>query len=810
MFAKDGTIFLLRFDESLADLGVSLDCVLTPAPRLTGIEFIVRSFFKWFNDPDINKHQAMGKWAARMALLFSDSVPGPRFRKSNINFIPDIHAPQSSNGKVATEKVMTDGCGYANRAVFEHVRATLNLDSLPGAIQFRCAGAKGLLIRHPNQFDDISEPTLWIRDSMNKIQYASFKSAEPLDLAMLTLDIVRTSNVAPARSSAETIVNMGCNGVGSPVFIRLFQSALDSLVDSLTNWEKDNLPDLGATLERLSGRVSRNKARLLGNEARARGVVWGGRNDEEPNEPEAEDDTGEVNAGGASEVWEDQILQLLRAGFHPLTCPTLAYLLEQVVVNEVKKALKKYRVELPLSATAFIAPDPHGVLEEGEIFFRPYETTMRLKDANGEDFQDNTLCGPVLVTRHPCKLPTDVQKVKAASHKVLDVYRDVILFSTRGERSLASLLGGGDYDGDTVNVIWHPEIVTPFKNAPTEYSEPPEDLSKFFEKQTLTVEKALEDGTFNDQFTSFLLASLDQRCSPGRYSVLHDTAVYEKGYDDAFTRLMAFMFCELLDSAKTGKRVLAGVFESHSRQVAKFPPGWKDTTAVFDKDKIPRSFYSNFIMDDLGTACSAMVVKHITAFKERLQKTVMRNRDPALASLWEQRCRQAEKYEDAKAEVAAVINHVRAVHKEWKAVRSRYALAKETRHRPLDGGPATVKTPSRAANRDRDQILIDTPPLSVNAERQRICRLFAARPEGLSNSLSFLQEATLALDKASCAYCLAYYGPDPTQDKDHDTSARFAFEVAMRELCLLKAQATGGKYEVSTEPFVVRSKMFVL
>lgn len=56
---------------------------------------------------------------------------------------------------------------------------------------------------------------------------------------------------------------------------------------------------------------------------------------------------------------------------------------------------------------------------------------MRLKDASGNDFRDNVLRGPVLVscllvnllllstqvTRHPCKLPTDVQKVWLSVHK---------------------------------------------------------------------------------------------------------------------------------------------------------------------------------------------------------------------------------------------------------------------------------------------------------------------------------------------------------------------------------------------------------
>ena len=50
--------------------------------------------------------------------------------------------------------------------------------------------------------------------------------------------------------------------------------------------------------------------------------------------------------------------------------------------------------------------DPMGVLEEGEIYIRSSE---RLLGVDG--LETNVIVGDVLVTRHPCKVPTDVQKV---------------------------------------------------------------------------------------------------------------------------------------------------------------------------------------------------------------------------------------------------------------------------------------------------------------------------------------------------------------------------------------------------------------
>jgi hypothetical protein len=52
-------------------------------------------------------------------------------------------------------------------------------------------------------------------------------------------------------------------------------------------------------------------------------------------------------------------------------------------------------------------PDTLGILEPGEIFFKHSKSDFQTLDGLGTD----VLLGNVLVTRYPCKLPTDVQKV---------------------------------------------------------------------------------------------------------------------------------------------------------------------------------------------------------------------------------------------------------------------------------------------------------------------------------------------------------------------------------------------------------------
>jgi hypothetical protein len=55
-----------------------------------------------------------------------------------------------------------------------------------------------------------------------------------------------------------------------------------------------------------------------------------------------------------------------------------------------------------------LSSDTLGILEPGEIFFKHSKNKFRTLDGLGTD----VLLGPVLVTRHPCKLPTDIQKVR--------------------------------------------------------------------------------------------------------------------------------------------------------------------------------------------------------------------------------------------------------------------------------------------------------------------------------------------------------------------------------------------------------------
>jgi RNA-dependent RNA polymerase len=105
----------------------------------------------------------------------------------------------------------------------------------------------------------------------------------------------------------------------------------------------------------------------------------------------------------------------------------------------------------------------------------------------------------------------------------------------------------GDYDGDKAIAVWQPSIVSHFNNADLKYSHPPDNLFENFHKNTLRVDDFLEQhqGSQLDdlipRLQSFLLGGLRDISSVGKYSNLHDVAVYTLGYAHNETIRLAYM-----------------------------------------------------------------------------------------------------------------------------------------------------------------------------------------------------------------------------------------------------------------------------
>ena len=171
---------------------------------------------------------------------------------------------------------------------------------------------------------------------------------------------------------------------------------------------------------------------------------------------------------------------MLGAGFKPSENAYLTKLLDLCFRMLSKKSTERFNLRLPKSARVLMVPDPTGTLEPGEVY-------LNLTTIDSEKIPIGRPEGDVVVGRNPALRPSDMQRVRCIDRPELRSYRDVIVMSVKGEQSLASLLGGGDYDGDDVLVIWDPEIVNPFRNYPFEEV----DVEHCFEKDNRSLRDVL-------------------------------------------------------------------------------------------------------------------------------------------------------------------------------------------------------------------------------------------------------------------------------------------------------------------------------
>ena len=155
----------------------------------------------------------------------------------------------------------------------------------------------------------------------------------------------------------------------------------------------------------------------------------------------------------------DNVLRALHFFFagHDLHEPQLQKYLHSLQRVALKK-LKGLKFRLPNSAFAVGVPDPYGVLEENEVFvYIPLSAEENRMSAVYDNCE-------VLVTRYPMHHPGDIRKLRAVSHPQLtalvgDSPNPVVMFSIKGRRSQADMMGGGDFDGDLYCVIFHKAVV---------------------------------------------------------------------------------------------------------------------------------------------------------------------------------------------------------------------------------------------------------------------------------------------------------------------------------------------------------------
>lgn len=352
----------------------------------------------------------------------------------------------------ASDNNMNDGIGRISPSLMRKVRDGLGLESIPSSIQGRLGSAKGMWLiyvtdtshgdwieTYPSQRKWVCEPT----EAHRTLEVMSWSTQlVPASLNVQFLPILEDRALDVDNLRRTLVQNMASE---SEEEIEALKLALQQ-PELFRKWVCQASP-VQADFRRLSNRAIPFLAGL----------------------PDSQDD----------------IMQLLvDSGFRPMELKFLQDLVFQRYRQKCDKMKEGLRINVAKSTYAYMVVDFWDVLEPDEVHL----CFSRFEDSDGEIFDLDGM--DVLVGRAPAHLPSDIQKVKAVFRPELRHLRDVIVFSARGDVSLAEKLSGGDYDGDKAWVCWDPEIVKNFQN----YSVPPKtDLANYLERNKSKLEELLEE-----------------------------------------------------------------------------------------------------------------------------------------------------------------------------------------------------------------------------------------------------------------------------------------------------------------------------
>ncbi|OSX67200.1 hypothetical protein POSPLADRAFT_1127992 [Postia placenta MAD-698-R-SB12] len=723
----------------------------------------LEQFVDWHNPLALNAWQPTSKWITRFELGLSTSMPVLRFRGVGIDieYIDDLVAPyHSSLKKAPTENIFTDGCGYMNGAALTAIGRLIGYSERPTVVQGRFAGSKGLWALHPEDQEPNALPRMWIRSSQQKIKHHD----EKLGPAQLTFDLVAPPRITiPARLSMYTIMNLSHNGVPDETFIKLMQDGLKKEVEALTTWDGPHAMVLLWHAVNQVGHVTLSKLRQQA-AGGARILGFGRAQDRDDWEDDDVDDgledetleVGSLEYEGEPTSVSAAVLELLQAGFQPLKLPLLYEKLRKVVADRIEDYIRNYKITVPRSAEAFIIPDPYGVLEEGQIHFK---STQNLKDPL-EESNPTIVTGDVLIYRNPTRVPSDVRKVKAVSHPKLDKYVNVIVLPVKGSRSLANILAGGDVDGDVCTCIFDPDLVDSFENSPIN-DPPPGFKETFFEaegsiEQVFGLKQRLAElGNPSQQIelSKVLLSGLSE-VPIGLYSTMHENTAY------------AFGFCTVLDSRKTGLRVKDGVFKKDKQQYDKEKPDCmtKSSTAstVLNgpyKSRLRRQIRRRFVLETLLDA-GRTLQSELLAKYDGMRADLAQQPDNDLLRPYQQASRLAttiatQGLRSLQSETTSILEHVHRGLQAWRS------LSSKSPQSPAKASPSKSRVDAKA-----------------KAEKGKPYKDLAISFMRDLHNVPHFAEFPVRLDAilASCAY---------------QENPKFAFSVAFRSLCKIKAEASG-------------------
>ncbi|CAH7683052.1 RNA dependent RNA polymerase-domain-containing protein [Phakopsora pachyrhizi] len=447
----------------------------------------------------------------------------------NIKFLP-----ANNKGQV----IMTDGAAAISWGAALKIKNSLGIPYLPAAYQARILKSKGLW--YLSSSINMNEIWIEIRSSQWKAnQHCPPKGAISFNVCHFS------TRPKHGQVNRQSIPVLASRQIPTTTFTDIMKRDFRDVLDSLTT---DDASKLVAALEDY-GNLAAVKAERIAN-------VFGRRKEEE-----AKDFGCEKFSQRPINPMEEAV-ELLKSGFEPRSSRVIDRLL--YCGRHITDKMMTYKLTVPKSVSVYVFPDPTGTLNEGEVF---------LKLSKFQDHENSllfsVLCGECLVSRSPCVHPSDARKVTAVSNRHLMNYEDVLVCPIKGERSLLDYLSGGDYDGDTVTVIWDPNFTEDFVNSdPVADSVPFKEYDNFFsdasdlvnhnqyESKIEKVKDLYKIRSNKNRLEAALLKSqltvLFQTVDFVRYAQMYKACEYILGVGHEFTKKIGYIYVKCLDANKQG------------------------------------------------------------------------------------------------------------------------------------------------------------------------------------------------------------------------------------------------------------------
>ncbi|CAE6425702.1 unnamed protein product [Rhizoctonia solani] len=362
------------------------------------------------------------RYGARMSQAFSATSQSVVLRESEIKHILEL--------KNWRDEMFSDGCGTISRELakdvwdkmLEHLPASRQgfhheNERPPPSFQIRIGGSKGMVRLDPK----LEGRVLCLRPSMTK-----FDADHDLSLEIARAFVT----YSPCFLNRPLVVLLWSGGVDDKVFVDLM---------------KDTLAETISGMSTLGGAARQLLANRLGAPFRLAHTF---------------------NRLARLELELDQE-NVRTSGLHKLLNATLFH---------IKRDLKhKARIKVPDSYTLV------GVCDEDD-YLRPrqiYACVQHFDQRSGEA-EVRYLEGRYLVTRSPVIHPGDAQVVWAIGKPPPDSpfygegnnLPNLVVFSSRGDRPIPNMLGGGDLDGDLYNLISLAELIPRYRYSPASYPTP--------------------------------------------------------------------------------------------------------------------------------------------------------------------------------------------------------------------------------------------------------------------------------------------------------------------------------------------------